>query len=422
MRFRKIVSIGKIARVNFSKSGASLTLGVPGVSVNIGKSGAYLNTGIPGTGLYNRQKISGSSRSSGSRQSVLRFSLDVNETNEIVLLDEKDKQIIDESVIRRIKRTEEYKHFVLTHEKEMKEAVDNANTSFVNLYKLSPELINKIDIEEKLNGLELKKYDVQKLKITEPNKHDVKIELFIRARKEIKSFAFWSINKKREEFVNDNLENEFKNRMNEWKDKKERFLNEQNEIKEIKDKEFKEEYIEEKYTYESIISGDPEYVESEIDDLLSRIQLPVEFSIQYEYENNNVFIDLDLPEIEYIPTEKSTILASGKSKIKNKTQKDIKYDYIICVCGLAYFISSNIFNISTGILNILISGYTQRISRKTGNIEDEYVYSVIFDRENFQKINVKNIAPAESFELFKNRLDITKTGIMKTIIPFEGID
>lgn len=89
MRFRKRISIGKIVRVNLSKSGASLTVGIPGASVNIGKRGAYVNTGIPGTGLYNRQKISGSSRKGVKKQIDLNFSIDVNVNNEIVLLDEK---------------------------------------------------------------------------------------------------------------------------------------------------------------------------------------------------------------------------------------------------------------------------------------------------------------------------------------------
>ena len=59
IRFRKYLTIGKLLRINISKSGASVTAGIKGASINIGKNGTYLNTGVPGTGLYSREKLSG---------------------------------------------------------------------------------------------------------------------------------------------------------------------------------------------------------------------------------------------------------------------------------------------------------------------------------------------------------------------------
>lgn len=61
IKFRKYITLGKLLRLNISKSGISVTAGVKGASVNIGKNGAYLNTGIPGTGIYSREKLSDSS-------------------------------------------------------------------------------------------------------------------------------------------------------------------------------------------------------------------------------------------------------------------------------------------------------------------------------------------------------------------------
>jgi hypothetical protein len=66
MRFRKRVRVFPGLTLNFSGSGISTTLGVPGLSVNLGRQGAFLNTGLPGTGLYNRQRIGGGSRTRGS--------------------------------------------------------------------------------------------------------------------------------------------------------------------------------------------------------------------------------------------------------------------------------------------------------------------------------------------------------------------
>ena len=76
IRFRKVISLGKYARVNVSKSGLSLNVGRPGASVSTGQRGTYLNLGLPGTGLSSRTRIGGSSKkkAAGSSSSSGRTS------------------------------------------------------------------------------------------------------------------------------------------------------------------------------------------------------------------------------------------------------------------------------------------------------------------------------------------------------------
>ncbi len=50
-RFRKIISLGKGMRLNFSKRGVSSSIGIPGATLNIGKRGIRPTVGLPGTGL-----------------------------------------------------------------------------------------------------------------------------------------------------------------------------------------------------------------------------------------------------------------------------------------------------------------------------------------------------------------------------------
>ena len=88
------------------------------------------------------------------------------------------------------------------------------------------------------------------------------------------------------------------------------------------------------------------------------------------------------------------------------------------VLGLSIFISANIFNITPAIHSIVISGYTQRRD-KAGNINDDYVYSIKFDREAFQKSILPNIVPQDFCSRFENRMNITTSMIMKKIIPFD---
>jgi len=59
-RYRKRIKIIPGVHLNLSRSGITTSVGVRGASVTLGKNGSYLNTGIPGTGIYQRQKLSGS--------------------------------------------------------------------------------------------------------------------------------------------------------------------------------------------------------------------------------------------------------------------------------------------------------------------------------------------------------------------------
>jgi hypothetical protein len=51
LNFRKSLSLGKLFRLNFSKSGISVSAGVKGARVSIGKNGIRETVSLPGTGL-----------------------------------------------------------------------------------------------------------------------------------------------------------------------------------------------------------------------------------------------------------------------------------------------------------------------------------------------------------------------------------
>ena len=71
----------------------------------------------------------------------------------------------------------------------------------------------------------------------------------------------------------------------------------------------------------------------------------------------------------------------------------------------------------TKIEKILISGYTQRLNKKIGHIEDEYVYSILFDRVGFEKINIEDIDPIQAITNFKNAIDIKSNYELRVIQP-----
>ncbi|HHY70530.1 MAG TPA: DUF4236 domain-containing protein [Thermoanaerobacterales bacterium] len=57
-RIRKSIGIGKLFRINLSKSGIGFSAGVPGCRVSVGPDKKVRRTiGIPGTGIYSTEVI-----------------------------------------------------------------------------------------------------------------------------------------------------------------------------------------------------------------------------------------------------------------------------------------------------------------------------------------------------------------------------
>ena len=100
-------------------------------------------------------------------------------------------------------------------------------------------------------------------------------------------------------------------------------------------------------------------------------------------------------------------------------RKEKKQEYATCVCGIAYYFAGLFYNVTSKINIIQISSYTQRTSKKSGKIEDEYIYSIKFDRGVFKGLNIKNIDPVEAVSNFEHIMSITSTFDFKTIVPYK---
>jgi len=417
MRYRKSIRIAKGVRINFSKSGISTTLGVRGASVNIGSKGTYLNTGIPGTGLYNRQKISGSSNIAMSTE---RFRLTTGDSGKVIIMDEYGDLITDESVLRRIKRSEEFKSSKVELMAQLKEDIESETGDLVEICKLSPTVTTYEAFQRSLTALKPERYKQTPFSEAAPAEEGVRHLLYLEAEEAVKTWAFWKLKKLRSQYVENEFSLRYSRLYQEWEYRKNVHELSEASIAESKNVEFQREYEITKESFEKAIQGSRDFIEHEIKSWIESVELPVDFSIQFEYdkENTSVMLDLDLPEIDCIPTEKAVQLASGQVKRKGKTQKEVKHDYIQCVYGLAVFFASHVFDISPVIKEVLVSGYTQRRNKKTGDICDDYIYSIKFARSIFEETDFEDIDILDFWSQFENRCLQTATYELKTIVPF----
>ena len=440
LRFRKSVRICKGVKVNFSKSGASLSLGGRGHSMNFGGRGTSATFGIPGTGLSYRSQItshhkskSSSHRSSSSgarRPSSVALpgsvQLKMNQDGKVEIQDNRGNPIYDQSVIRKIKATDSYKKMVQNLENQRQEKLVEAyneakaeNDRFIEIYKLSPQVDKQEQYIEILNSLRPPVYQRKQYEVPYPTEDIIRKQLVNEAKENVRGNIL-TVGRLRKEYVESNLQNRLNSAISLWTQQKNAFDTEEanNEISETA--RYNAEFNSNRQYMQDLINGEDQAVSEGVESWISSCELPVEINVDYEWHQNEhvMYLDVDLPEIEDIPEDEVVRLASGNLKEKKKTQATLKQEYVNLVFGLAIFISANVFNVSPALHGIVISGYTQR-RNKAGDVNDEYVYSIKFTRDLFENSVLCNVNPQDFCMRFENRSNVTSSMLMKKIEPFE---
>ena len=162
-----------------------------------------------------------------------------------------------------------------------------------------------------------------------------------------------------------------------------------------------------------------------LEERLQAISWPRETNVSFEVADSGqkVFIDVDLPEIEDMPTRSASLPARGwKLSMKPLTDARKRRLYMAHVHGIGFRLIGEIFAMLPTADEVTLSGYSQRPNKATGEIQDEYLYSVRVIREAWSVINFSNLQAVdviEAFAEFDLRRNMTKTGIFKPIEPYE---
>jgi len=412
MRFQRRISLGKGLRLNLSKSGVGLSVGIPGLRYSIGPRGAGMSVGIPGTGLSKRVSLSSNGHTTPVQiYDFSKVSIKMDEQGNISVTDEHGCSL-EEPLLRKLKRTDHYKETIKALNQDLFDKIEKEKEDFIEIYKGTPKIISENDWLAELKRIESEVSNKRYYLCNKPSEEECRKELLEDATKKIHSIFFWTNAKKRQDYVNQNFSTYYSGQISNYETTKAFF--EKEEAKRINDL-----LNERSVLTEKILPGDPEFILNSIDILLQNFSLPIDFSIDYQLSPDKLLdIDIDLPELEDLPDSKASILKSGKISIKNKTQTELKAEYAKCVCGLAFYFSGYFFNISPKISTIVVSGYTQRIEKKTGQMKDDYIFSIKIDRTTVEQLNFEIIDPIDAFNRFEHQLLLKANFEMKTITPF----
>lgn len=431
LRFRKSFKLGGGVKLNLGKKGFSVSAGTRGARITMGTSGTRVTAGIPGTGLSYTKKIDAGSYSTGG--------MTTRQINAEIRRMEKEEQIQKaESELKN--EQEQYEHFT-------------------KIAKYSPNLLTLADWEEELK---IKPFSTRNYGITEKSNDE-----FLKAHlKELTSgslyfknkfsylvygslFSFWISISNYEKDSNILLAFTVMGSMIgfvygcyqsvKW------YISQRNEAKRLTESDcasLKKSIEEAKSSHpeleehriagiKSLMLGDYSKLENQLEDEITMFEeealgLKHSFETEISFEinsSNSISLDVDLPEIDDVTiTDSKKVLKSGKVSEKEKSQKIINQEYASGVLGMAFNLASHTFNVSPSITEVTISGYTQRLNKKTGNIEDDYIYSVTFTKSVFTKLNLKEIDPVEAIASFLVKMELNKSFEFKKIEPIGSKD
>lgn len=163
--------------------------------------------------------------------------------------------------------------------------------------------------------------------------------------------------------------------------------------------------------------------QDEVEELFQRLNplFPSDFSMFYQVDiaKSLVNISFEAPSIRMIP-EKKTVVHSRGSSLKAKTHTEVNKDYIDCICGLAYVLAAQCFNLTGKIDNVFISAVSKELNPQTATFEETTLYSIVFDRETFNwVIQPKSFLPYESLVFFPHTIEL---GARYNILPVDPLD
>lgn len=392
LRFRKRITLAPGLRMNLSGSGVSFSVGPRGASMTFGKRGTYLNTGIPGSGLYSRERLRASPRSSaasgraGTGEVTIPVTVKIEEDGTLVFTNA-DGVPLPEHMIEQAK-------------KQNRAAILDVIQSTCDEINQRIEAVAEVHLETP--GPDTRPvFDPPRFELPQP----------VRPVPARPGFFAKLIRTRYEAIERQNIDafHAYQTRLLKWQHAK---------------ADHNAMIVARKKLIEDDIYTDPAAMERHFEGVLGEIDWPRETAVSFEIpiSGTTVLLDIDLPEIEDMPTSAASVPQRGlRLAVKELSAAKVRKLYMGHVHGVLFRVIGEAFAALPTVQTVVASGYSQRPDKSTAQIIDEYLLSVRVQREEWRQIdfgNLEALDPAAAFDRFDLRRQVTKTGIFSRISPF----
>lgn len=391
-RFRKSVKLAPGIRMNFSGSGLSWTVGPRGASIGIGKRGTYLNSGIPGTGFSSRQRLDGGSRATTARASSremaqVNIEVAVGDDGTLTFRDASGNPL-SSALVDQVKR-------------QKGDAVRGLIADACAKVNAPIEAMSNLHLDTP--DPRAPRYIPLRFEELSPNEQ---------APKEIRFLDRILFRRARIEEENRAAAERYRQERAAWEARRAEFL---------KGEDKRRTFI------EKLTLLDVDAMETHLENTLQDIAWPRETLVSFDIrdEGRTVFLDVDLPELEDMPNRTAVVPArEWKLAVKPMSATQIQKLYMAHVHGIGFRIIGETFAALPTTTKVALSAFSQRASKATGAIADEYLYSVQVNRDQWQGIafdNLSSIDVIDALAVFDLRRSMTKTGVFKPVEPFAAL-
>ncbi|ABE47223.1 DUF4236 domain-containing protein [Polaromonas sp. JS666] len=398
IRFRKSIKLAPGIRWNISGSGSSFTLGPRGFSLGVGTRGSYLNTGIPGSGLYSRSRLTSGSPNASARPSdsfapsdpaaftgtSVKMTCGVSDDGTLYFQDAYGQPMPE--------------HWVEKAKKQNREAIQNLIRTTCEQINSQVEALGCLHHETPDPRVKPKfvapPFDVKKPVRPIPAAPGFVDKVLGRANKIAES--------------NSEAQQRFERELQSWDGKY---------------SEYEKAVAQSRDFIERAIYNDPKAMEQHLSNALEDIGWPRETEVTFDIrdEGQAVALDVDLPEVEHMPTKLAAVPSRGlKLSVKQMSGAKVQELYSDHVHGIVFRLIGEVFAALPTVQSVITSGYSQRPSKADGQIRDEYLLSVQIERAQWEGINFKGLAqvdPSEALAQFDLRRDMTKGALLRPIQP-----
>ena len=298
--------------------------------------------------------------------------------------------------------------------KKWSEENDEERKDLIEIYRKSPKIKTeenfRIEIEEiKPNRYVRKAFDEQT-----PSKDNIQKELEQEAEREISSWMFWTLKKKRQEYVNSRLNQCYQEQLDSFNQRLAQHEAHEDKAEEDYNQQSQKRCEELRSWLSSLIKGEGSSIEKELLRVPERMSLSFPYHIESTLHGNAIDISLMLPQPKDMPNLEGVRLASGNYKIKEIPDKNKKIDYSNWVWGISFYVAAYFFNISPKIEQVTIEGHVE--TEDSNNLS---LYNIVFERDKYSSLNLEDMEIDAALAMFDTTNKITKDVLAKLFVAKE---
>jgi hypothetical protein len=408
MRFSRRVTLFPGVRLNIGMKGISASVGPRGASLSIGAKGSFLNTSIPGTGLSSRMRLSGGSggQSRGRSPSGPRVQMESNHSNSathkavlsipldggsVELLDSGTQALLAPSLASLVWRDAgaALAAHVGSACEEVRQRVEALGE--VHLATPSPHTAFKRPTKpygEPVPSTPAKKPYHWLWRLSRKHRDRIDAENMDLAAAHRLAFAAWVTRRTQHEGFEA-----------EWTS-----------------------------LQASMRAPTVENIRRLLELRLAELDWPLETQVSIEVSSDaeDIWLDVDLPEIEQLPVGVPEAIRKGREvRFKELGATARRKLYMNHLHGVVFRLAGEAFHVCPRASSVTVSGYSQRPDAATGTVRDDYLLSVRIPLKGAQGSwssirfdGLKDVDPVVALDSFELKREMSKTGVFRPIEPF----